>query len=297
MMGRLQESWQATTRGVDRIFDSISARPLGLIVFGASAFLLIQLQLAEGGGIRADAVAQARHVDHPARVDSFVTDVYVQAGDAVDVGTPLVELSSHFIDRRLARIDAEIEKLLRERHLAQARLVVDEQRWLNANMRMRPDQPSLEAPTEAVYASEIALMQTRRKQLLADREALTIKSSQIGRIVHISASGSAVSAGTSVASVTPEYAEEIVAYVPANTQPTSIRSGAQVQIARPITNLDCRGEALVLRRGGAVEEAPGQLRNFFRFPVHGMPVHISIPEGCRLGVGQIVTVEFPKAVM
>ena len=43
--------------------------------------------------------------------------------------------------------------------------------------------------------------------------------------------------------------------------------------------------------------APGQLRGLLSLPVYGMPVYISIPEHCRLGVGQLLTVEFPRAVM
>jgi hypothetical protein len=46
-----------------------------------------------------------------------------------------------------------------------------------------------------------------------------------------------------------------------------------------------------------VEEAPGQLKNLFCFPVHGMPVYVSVPSDCRLGVGQVLSVEFPRVVM
>ena len=74
-----------------------------------------------------------------------------------------------------------------------------------------------------------------------------------------------------------------------------IAVGAPVQISRPAFACDRTGT--VLRRGAVVEEAPGQLLNLFRFPVHGMPVYISIPEGCSLGIGQVLTVEFPRAVL
>jgi len=296
-MGRVQDSWNTLTRAVDRFFDAFSARPVGLVVFLGSAFLLLQLSLNQQSSIRAQAVAYAQYIDHPARVASFVTQVFARPGDRVDVGTPLVELSSHFIDRELTRVDSEIEKLLHEQRLTQARLLVEEQRWLAPAVRMRPNQPSLEQPTEALYASEIAMMQIRRKQLQSDREGLTITSTSAGVVVQISAKGGAVAAGTSVASITPEFAEEIIAYVASSTQATRIREGTRVQIARPIAAIECQGLAVVLRRGAAVEEAPGQLRNLFRFPIHGMPVHISIPDGCLLGVGQTVTVEFHEAVI
>jgi hypothetical protein len=68
-----------------------------------------------------------------------------------------------------------------------------------------------------------------------------------------------------------------------------------VYIARPA--LSCRGTGRVLRRGASVEEGPSQLKNLFRFPVHGMPVYVSIPPDCRLGVGQVLSVEFPRVVM
>jgi multidrug resistance efflux pump len=267
------------------------------VVFIASAALLLQLSLSQQGSITAQAVGHADYVNHPARVASFVTQVFARPGDRVDVGTPLVELSSHFIDRELASVDGEIEKLLREKQLAQARVIIDEQRWLAPSVRLRPNQPSLESPTAALYASEIALMQTRRKQLLSDRLALTITSRRAGLIIEIAVVGGAVAASTSVASVTPEYAEEIVAYVSSDTQATRIRKGTSVQIARPTAGPGCRGAAVVLRRGAAVAEAPGQLLDFFRFSLHGMPVHISIPDGCKLGIGQTVTVEFHKAVI
>lgn len=292
---RFRTSRRSAQRGVGRVFDAFGARPFGILVFAASVALLVYLKVGLAGGFRAEAIALARQVDHPARVASFVTSVYVRPGDPVEAGAPLVELSPHFIDQELARVDAEVEKLLQEAQLAQARLLVEEQRWLTPSMRLRPDRPSLERPTEALYAKELALLQTRRNQLLDDRGALTIQASLAGRVVGVAAPGSSIAAGGSVASVSPEFAQEIVAYVSPDTQPESISVGAPVFIARPA--LACRGDAQVLRRGAAVEEAPGQLRSFFRFPVHGMPVYISIPSDCRLGAGQVLSVEFARAVM
>ena len=287
--------WRSTTHVVQRLFDALRARPLGIIVFLASATLLLYLQVESQGAIRAEAVAQGLQVDHPARVSSFVTTAYVRSGDLVEAGAPLVELSSHFIDRELAQLDAEVEKLIHESSLAQARLLIEEQRWLSPNMRLRPDRPSLEQPTEALYAKEMGVLHTRRKQLLEDRTQLTIKGAQDGRVVSVAAPGSAVAAGGSVASIAPEFAQEIVAYVPSSTQPGNIAIGAKVRIARPARA--CAGTAEILRRGASVEEAPGQLRSLLRLPVHGMPVYISVPAGCSLGIGQTLTVEFARRVM
>ena len=295
MTSRLEALWRGSVRTVGRVFDALRARPLGIVVFLASAALLVYLQVGTQGAIRAEAVARGQHVEHPARIASFVTSVYVKSGDAVEAGAPLVDLSSHFIDRELGLIDAEVEKLLRESTLAQATLLVDEQRWLSPSLRLRPDRPSLEKPTEALYAKELALLQTRRKQLLEDRSNLTVKSSRAGRIVLVAAPGSAVAVGSSVAALAPEFAEEIVAYVPSSTNPNRIRVGAPVRISLPTRG--CTAAAEVLRRGAAVEEAPGQLSGLLRLPVHGMPVYISIPSGCSLGIGQVLTVEFTAAVM
>ncbi len=294
-MANLRDSWQSTHRMVDRVFDGLRARPVGILVFACSVLLLVYLQLGVQGTIRVDAVAMAVGVDHPARISSFVVKTYVEPGDPVDAGAPLLDLSPHFIDRELARVDAEVEKLLRESKLAQARLVVEEQRWLDPDMRLRPAGPSLERPTEALYAEELAVLQVRRSQLLEDREALTISAARAGRVVSIATAGVSVAPGTSVALIAPEFADQIVAYVPAETKPAVIAIGAPVQISRPAFACDRTGT--VLRRGAVVEEAPGQLRNVFRFPVHGMPVYISIPEGCSLGIGQVLTVEFPRAVL
>ena len=287
--------WRSVVHSVERVFDAFRARPLGIVVFAASALLLLYLQVMTRGAIRVEAVAQGDQVEEPARVASFVAEVFVSPGDQVDAGTPLVELSSHFVDRELARLDADVEKLMRESQLAQARLVVEEQRWLDPSVRLRPDRPSLEGPTAQLFAKELAVLQTRRKQLLEDRDTLTVMSSRAGRVLSVAAPGTAVAAGSAVASLTSEFAAEIVAYVPANTQPASISVGTPVRITRPVRA--CAGSAEVLRRGAAVQEAPGQLRGLLLLPVHGMPVHISVPDGCQLGVGQTLTVEFARSVM
>lgn len=295
MYDRILATRRSAQRGIGRVFDAFGARPFGMLVFALSITLLVYLQSGVVGSIRADAVAAAGLIEQPARVSSYVTKVYVRAGDAVDVGAPLVDLSPHFIDRELGRIDAEFQKLLHESKLAQARLLIKEQRWLNPQMRRRPDGPSLETPTEALYAKELAALQVRRSQLLADREALTIKASHPGRIALVVNTGSAVGKGSSVASVSPEYAEEIVAYVSPDMQPDLVAVGSTVHIAR--SSFACSGAAKVLRRGATVQEAPGQLVGLLRFPVHGLPVYISIPPDCQLGVGQVLSVEFARAVM
>jgi hypothetical protein len=92
----------------------------------------------------------------------------------------------------------------------------------------------------------------------------------------------------------PEFAQEIVAFVAPTTDPEAIATGALVRIAGA-TGPGCSNVGMVRRRGATVKEAPAQLRNFFGSKVHGMPIHVSVPPSCRLGNGQIVTLDFTKS--
>jgi hypothetical protein len=282
-------------RASDVIFDGIGMRPLGIVVFLASSALLVYLAGQDASSIRAEAVATAGLIDHPSKVASYVSRVFVKPGDHVEVGTPLVELSSYFVDQRLARFDMEIEQIINESKLAQAQLVVKEQRWLNPEMRALPNRPSLESPTEALYAKQLEVMQTRRRLLLEDREGLVIEASSSGVVDAVTWLGASIAEGASVATLRPEFAEEIIAYVEPMSDPAVIAEGARAYIVQPKTAA-CQAAGHVLRRGASVQQAPPQLNTFFRFPVHGMPIHISIPPECTLGIGQTLSVEFERKV-
>lgn len=293
-MAETTTSLATLRRALARLFERTSARPLSVAVFLASALLLVFLQSTQLGRFRARAVAEAQGVEHPALVASYVARVFVRSGDLVEPGAPLAELSPHFIERELAEVNAEIEQLLREAELARARLLVDEERWLDSELRRRPNSPSLGSQTDALFGAQLELLQTRRAQLQDDLHHLTIASESSGRVTTIAPQGSSVAIGSSIASVMPEYAQEIVAYVPPETDPMLVVPGTPVQLAETQSRA-CREMGSVLRRGAGVAEAPGQLRGLFRTPVHGMPVYISIPDGCQLGPGQVLSVEFPKA--
>ena len=233
-------------------------------------------------------------VEHPSVVQTVVDQAHVRPGDRVEVGDLMIELSPRFVDGQLAEVDAKIKEAEREARLAAAELTIDEERWLDASDRRRPSRPSLSRESESFHAARLELLSTRRAALLRDREQLAVKSGVQGRVVAAMPSGASVDIGTSVATVSPEYAEEIVAYVPPDTDPALVQVGMpalllQSQVAA------CRAHGTVLRRGAGVVKAPGQLRGFLRMPVHGMPVYISVPEGCELGVGQVLAVEFAKA--
>lgn len=276
-------------RATDGIFDLLGMRPLGIAVFAASAFALMQMIGASEHSIRAHAVAMAERVEHPSRVSSFVTSVFVKPGDRVQVGTPLVELSSYFVNQKLARIDAEVDRLITESKLEQARLVVDEQRWVQPNLRIRPNQPSLNAPTEAFYAKQLEELTVEREALLQGVEALVVQSDFAGVVAEVARLGASIAEGASVASIMPEFAQEIVAYIPPMKDAKVFAIDANAYIVGADTP-ECESPGLIRRRGAAVIQAPEQLTSFFR-PLHGTPIHISLPEACLLGNGQVLMVE------
>jgi multidrug resistance efflux pump len=277
-----------------RAMERAGVRLVGLVVFLGSVALLASLQSTQVGLFRARAVAQATSIEHPALLPSYVATVHVRPGDAVEPGSVLAELSSHFVDRELTRLEAEIARVARETQLAEAEVVVDEERWLEQSLRRRPNRPSIQAEIIALHEAQIAELSTRRAQLLEDRKNAVIRSRGEGRVSFVAPVGSAVAIGTSVATVVPEHADEIVAYVPVETDPTLIARGVEVRVFDSQV-AECRASATVRRRGAGVVEAPGQLERFLGLAVHGLPVYISVPAGCPLGVGQVVTVEFPKA--
>jgi multidrug efflux pump subunit AcrA (membrane-fusion protein) len=265
------------------------------LVFFASVALLVHLQTSSLGHFRARAVARAPSIEHPALVASFISEVYVQPGDHVEAGAPLANLSPYFLERKLGQLNAEIEQLIHERNLARASLLVEEERWLTPELRQRPNRPSIDKETEGLYAAQLEVLQKRRSGLQEMLSQLVVTSQISGRVALIAAAGSPVAVGTSVAAVTPEFAQELVAYVPADTDPAEIEVGVPVRIANGSS--PCRGYGSVLRRGAAVEQIPGQVDTFFGIPAHGMPVYISVPPDCELGVGQVLSVDFAKASM
>jgi multidrug resistance efflux pump len=158
-----------TRRAVDRSFERLSTRPLGIIVFGASVVMLVMLQNSQVGRFRVRALAEARIVEHPAVVQTVVDRAHVRPGDLVEAGDLMIELSPRFVDSQLAEIEAKIEQVRREGTLAAAELVIDEERWLNAPDRRRPSRPSLSSESDAFHAARFEFLKTRRAALLRDR--------------------------------------------------------------------------------------------------------------------------------
>ena len=269
-------------RHSDSFFDVIVLRPVGIVVFAASTILFFYLIGLSAGTIHADGVAVAGRVDHPAPVSSFVTRVFVKRGDRVEVGMPLVELSPDEIDQDLARTDFEIGQLTHALGLANTRpsdtvAPGDPQHWIGLEAR-------------------VEMLKLRRARLLEDRAALTVTSNFAGIVSEVTWLGALIPKRASVASVMPEFAEEIVVYVPATSDASAIANGATTYMTNAVTP-ECRAPGKVRTRGAKVEQAPGQLRQFLGNAVHGMPVHITIPRDCRLVNGQVVALNFRNGVI
>ena len=269
-------------RHSDSFFDVIGLRPVGIVVFAASTILFFYLIGLSAGTIHADGVAVAGRVDHPAPVSSFVTRVFVKRGDRVEVGMPLVELSPDEIDEDLARAAFEIGQLTQGSGFANTRpsetvAPVDQRHWIGLEAR-------------------VEMLKLRRARLLEDRAALTVTSNFAGIISEVTWLGALIPKRASVASVMPEFAEEIVVYVPATSDASAIANGATTYMTNAVTP-ECRAPGKVRTRGAKVEQAPGQLRQFLGNAVHGMPVHITIPRDCRLVNGQVLALNFRNEVI
>lgn len=245
----------------DRIFDAIGARPLGLVVFVGSAALFLYFASLSASSTRADGIAVAEVTHHPAMLSSFTTAIFVRPGDRVEVGAPLVELSARFLDQAAERIDLEIARVRSE-----------------------------ETPSADLDARLEALL-VRRSRIMEQRESLVVTASAAGIVSDVVSLGASVAEGTSVAEIMPAFAEEIVAYVPASTEPARIARGTSAYLVGSDSE-GCRGVGRVRNRGARVEEAPSQLAHFLGLAVHGMPVHVSPPPGCRLINGQAVVLRF-----
>lgn len=355
-------------RWTDVFFDRLRVRPGGLIVFVLSAFALVVLNSGSMGRARAPAVGRAVISHHPSPVASVIEEVHVHPGDEIEAGAPVITLSSRFLERELALVDAEIRGVTTRARLEQAELEqqvteraeslelalskarrdhrraralgarqkalaaeaeeqlqavsqrvktgvapIDElfaARWALESQRTGTDEATtlaqaeralmadlertlgpmsktsgLAEPMRAAHQAELEQLLERRRGIVEDLGALTIAARSNGRVLSVLAPGASVAQDTSVAEVLPDRAGEIVAYLPPDEDAERLTPGDQVLLARV-----CPGPAKVIRRGAAVEQAPGQLANVLGAPIFGTPVYIEIPPDCSLGVGQVLSV-------
>ena len=208
---------------------------------------------------------------------------------------------SGLLKQRLARSEEKRQAQLNN-DLAQAASrsaglrITAEEIWrdsLKATLDALPEAPGLQQPSVTAYKAQLELLKARRKHLQKDLERRVIVAHASGRVVEVMPLGSPVEIGVVVSRLIPSEASEIIAYLPSEVQPGSVKPGARVAIVEPRGT--CSGQtASLLRFGGTVEEAPGQLSALLRRPIYGLPVHISVPAGCALAVGQALTVEIDR---
>lgn len=149
---------------------------------------------------------------------------------------------------------------------------------------------SMASDFEERVKAELAALTLQREQLTADVGALTIRAREAGVVATVAAVGQGVVLGAPVAQLSGLQAGEVVAYLPADTAAGQIEAGGQASLVGP--GWSCAEPAVVLAVGPEVLEAPGQVSAIRRVTVFGRPVHLRVPQGCRLASGQVLTARF-----
>lgn len=150
-----------------------------------------------------------------------------------------------------------------------------------------PSIDRLRALTIAAYQAQIALVRTRKANFQRDLLDLTITAQASGRVSLILPKGTAVTPDFPVVEILPPWATEAVAYLDPSAHPAAFAPGQPVRIASP----HCPEQgASISHTGASVILAPGQLMSWTGKPLYGLPIHITLPQNCRLGVGQVVEV-------
>ncbi len=280
---RLRRSWE-------RVNDALGVRPVALMVLVASGFLLIQLTGSAAGQFRVRAVGHAAEVAHAAPLRTTIAEVAVAAGDRIEPGQLLMRLSPEPVDRERAEVERGLEVVAAEARLASLQVQVDEETWLDPEVRSRRGRPSLGPAQRALHEARRAALEQRRDELESLRGALEVRAELAGIVLRVAPNGAGVDRGDELVSIVPARATEVVAYIASDTDPEAIAIGAPAWLE----GAACSARGRVLRSGARVEEAPGQLRELSVLPVFGVPVFLTVPEGCSLGVGQVVTARFAR---
>lgn len=278
-------------RSSDAFFDILGMRPLGIFVFAGSALLCLHVIGLSAGATRADAVAVAGLVNHPSLVSSFTTQVFVKPGDRVEIGAPLVELSSHFINQQIERIDLELDLVINESKLRSAQQSEDQLRLMAISRGESSNGSAIDRLSKAHFEKQIAVLQYRKIGLIRKQGALVVTASSSGIVAEVKGVGASIAEGASVASIMPPFAEEIVAYVSPTIDPSRIKAGVAVYLLNASTS-HCQAPGRVRNRGARVKTAPKQLTQMMGLAIHGMPVHVTIPRDCRLINGQVLALNF-----
>lgn len=150
----------------------------------------------------------------------------------------------------------------------------------------------LVSATARLHEKQLELLQSQREELTQRIDRLEVRASSGGIVASVLGEGASVSVGVSVARLVPPRATEVVAYLPPETNPADAAAAARVLIAQSDGSA-CAGE-LERRVGAEVTAVPGAgasiLAGAFGGPSFGLPIHISLPAECQLGVGQRVWV-------
>ena len=201
---------------------------------------------------------------------------------AVEARTlPRQELINARQDEESARLrhEAAKRKLSRENELAE-------------DLQPTQNSPHLDQANSDLYLAKKQILELKIADLQDQIDKATIRASVAGRIENVLPQGSPALTSTNLASIIPERAQEIIAFLPAKTQPDSIRVGSMVHIVEPSNA--CPSPAKLVRIGARVELAPGQITGLFNSSVHGLPVYLEIPSECTFGVGQLLSVDIPR---
>ena len=181
-------------------------------------------------------------------------------------------------------------RLNRERTATQLRGELGRLRVLRTGNDVEGEE--LVSATVRLHEKQLELLQSQREDLTQRIERLEVRASAGGVVASVLGEGAAVAMGVSVARLVPPRATEVVAYLPPETNPATAALVERVLIAQSNGNA-CAGE-LERRVGAEVTPIPGAgtsiLAGALGGPTFGLPVHISLPSECQLGVGQRVWV-------
>ena len=149
----------------------------------------------------------------------------------------------------------------------------------------------LERSLVELWESELELLRVQREGIEEQLASLVVRAGAQGRVVTLVSVGSPVAPNTPLARIVPERAEEVVAYLAPEIDPSSVPVGAQLVAVRA-AGVACVGR-LPTRVGAEVALAPGQLSTaVLGRPMYGLPVRVELPPDCMVGVGQHVSLSF-----
>lgn len=151
-----------------------------------------------------------------------------------------------------------------------------------------PQEQALRQSTQDYYEAELALLRQRRAHLAQLLSQLQLKARHSGRVLHVASVGSAATPSSSLVSLLPEKAPEVIAWLPPETNPASVSPGTPVTLASQ--HQRCASQGSVARVGASVQATPPQIPAplLGLGATTGLPVYISVPGDCPLGVGQLL---------